>query len=201
MTVNTLTGEIVADFDSVEARAITNRIKDAVESTWSLLLEAHDRRAWHILGYASWRDYAITEFGIGKSRAYQLLDQARVIREIEAAGSTDVEITEAEARDIKPVLAEVVDAIAAVVAEGEPETVKAKVREVISKARAAAPRRRPLPDQFLDATIGLTKAADRLAKLLTDDRFTQNADQVASKYRSDLMRVRDALDGVITRLS
>lgn len=137
--VNTMTGEIVGTCTPDEAREITDRIKGAVESAWRLLLEAHDRCAWSALGYGSWRDYAQTEFGIGQSRAYQLLDQARVVREIEAAsGSTKVEITEREARDLKPHLEEVKADIAQAVAalpDPTPEAVAETVRVSVSRKR------------------------------------------------------------------
>ncbi|MGH3499335.1 MAG: DUF5131 family protein [Nocardioidaceae bacterium] len=84
------------------ARELTDRIKSAAEDLYALLLEAHEGQAWSALGYDSWRDYAMTEFGMGQSRAYQLLDQARIIREIEAASdSTNVERpNEGQAREL-----------------------------------------------------------------------------------------------------
>lgn len=60
--------------------------------------------------------------------------------------------------------------------------------------------RKPLADQFFDAAYDLTKAAERIARLADDDRFPANAEQVAARYRSDLLRARDAVQGVIDRL-
>lgn len=210
-TVDTTTGEIVADLDSVEARAITNRIKDAAESIWSLLLEAHDRKAWKALAYRSWRDYAMTEFGMGQSQAYRLLDQARVIQEIESVTgfSPNGEISESAARDIKPHLEAVKAGIAEVVEPTDsPEVITEKVKDVISStrettkaAKAKAPNRRALTDQFFDAATDLTRVADRIARLAEDDRFTRNANEIATSYRSDLVRAVDAVRGVINRLS
>src|SRR5687768_8036370 len=73
-----------------EARALTDRIKDAADQLWTLLLEAHEGRAWEALGYTSWRDYAKSEFGIGQSHAYRLLDQGRVIRAVAAAANSPI---------------------------------------------------------------------------------------------------------------
>jgi hypothetical protein len=84
-----LSSELGAD----EARALTDEIKGATERLYALLLQAHEGRAWSALGYDSWRDYAMTEFGMSQSRAYQLLDQGRVIQAIEAARSADVAST------------------------------------------------------------------------------------------------------------
>lgn len=78
------TTELTAD----EARELTSQIKGTAERMYSLLLRAHEGRAWSALGYESWRDYAMAEFGMSQSHAYRLLDQARVIREIEAASDS-----------------------------------------------------------------------------------------------------------------
>jgi len=61
-------------------------------------------------------------------------------------------------------------------------------------------RRYPLPEAFWQATRDLTKVSQRIERLVEDDRFTRNADEVATLYRSDLIRARDALQGVINRL-
>jgi hypothetical protein len=99
-----------------EAVTITNRIKRTADELWSLLSTAHARRAWEPLGYGSWHEFVGTEFSMSRGRSYQLLNQAMVIRQIEVAiaeqrgdsVSTSVDISEAAARDIKPVLGEVV---------------------------------------------------------------------------------------------
>lgn len=126
--------------DEREARDLTDRIKATAEQLWTLLLEAHDRQAWHALGYGTWSAYIDAEFDMGRAHAYRLLDQARVIRALEAVvspdGDTPVHVTEAEARDIKPVLDEVVEEVAART-EAEPDRPPAEVvAEVVEKARA-----------------------------------------------------------------
>jgi hypothetical protein len=146
-----------------DARALTDRIKTTAERLLSLLLEAHERRAWEALGYDSWRTYAVAEFGMSKSRAYQLLDQAKVLREIEAAaGSTDVELTEAEARDIKPMLGEVAAEIRERVAEGPPEQVADVVKSVVKEQRSRRRRRPPRPTAK-QCELANDAAADRFA--------------------------------------
>lgn len=93
---------VVRRLTAEEARALTDEIQQSAERTYSLLLRAHEGEAWAALGYGSWRDYATTEFNMSQSRAYQLLDQARVVRSIEAASdSTNVELpNEAQAREL-----------------------------------------------------------------------------------------------------
>lgn len=98
MTVDTVTGEIVTDdLTADQARTLTNDIKSSAERVYSLLLTAHERKAWAALGYHTWESYVRTEFDMSRGRSYQVLDQARVIKAIgDAAGvSTSVDITEA----------------------------------------------------------------------------------------------------------
>lgn len=45
-----------------QARALTDRIKVAVEGTWQLIREAYTTRTWAVLGYESWDAYCAEEF-------------------------------------------------------------------------------------------------------------------------------------------
>ncbi len=117
-----------------DARALTDRIKGTTEQLWQLLLEAHEREAWKVLGYPSWRAYAKRELAISQSHAYRLLDQGRVIRQLEAAANSPVgEIPESVARDIKPHIAEVADRVREHIADGEPPA--AAVQHAVAAAR------------------------------------------------------------------
>lgn len=49
-----------------EARALTDRIKVAVEGTWQLIREAYTTRAWASLGYETWDAYCAAEFGTSR---------------------------------------------------------------------------------------------------------------------------------------
>jgi|GEM_PF-4584148 len=60
--------------------------------------------------------------------------------------------------------------------------------------------RRAITDQFFDAAFDLTKTVDRIDRLVNDHRFPQNAEKVATKNRDDLLRARDVLDDVLTRM-
>ena len=65
------------------------------------------------LGYESWGGYVKAEFHMSRSHSYQLIDQGRVVRALQDAGqvSTMVDITEREARRIKPRLEQMTEAI------------------------------------------------------------------------------------------
>lgn len=147
--VDAETGEIIAACTPDEARKLTDDIKGAAERVWSLLLEAHERKAWSALGYATWADYVGAEFDMSRGHAYRLIDQARVIREIEQVvspyGDTTVSLPEATARDIKPHLASVTEGIKKKLAEEAtapaPDRVQEIVAEVITEERDKAKAR------------------------------------------------------------
>jgi hypothetical protein len=135
--VNRITGEVLASCTEAEARALTDRIKSAAEQTWALLTEAHERRAWSPLGYDRWEDYVRAEFDMTRQNAYYLLNQGRVIREISAAAgmTTNVDIPEWHARDLKPVLPQVVDTIRERVASEPHRPPVEIVRDVVTETR------------------------------------------------------------------
>lgn len=185
--------EIAHRLTKDEARALTEEIKQSAEHTYTLLLRAHEGEAWDALGYASWRDYATTEFNMSQSRAYQLLDQARIVRSIEAASdSTMVELpNERQVRELSRIPEpERVDVWRETVERtgGHPtaaavrETYTARAEDVVDaelvdepvRAEPSKQKRRPLPEAFTDAGRDLTRAAERLARLTEDDRFARN---------------------------
>lgn len=136
--IKTAQSNVTGPMDKAEAQAITDRIRKAVDGLWQLLLEAHDRRAWRALGHGSWEAYVNAEFGMTRQHSYRLLDQGRVIHAIEeAAGKVSPmgDISERDARDLKPVLPKVAAEIKQRVKAGE-EPEKA-VKEVVSAAREA----------------------------------------------------------------
>lgn len=100
----------------VEARQLTDDIKETAEQLWKLLLRAYEGKAWKVLGYVSWEAYVKTEFDMGRSHSYRILDQGKVILALQEAASVNLgtrevsplgDISERDARDIKPVLPQV----------------------------------------------------------------------------------------------
>lgn len=163
--VDTETGELVSDLTRAEARDLTETIKSNVDSLWSLLKESYDRRAWAALGYGSWREYATTEFGMSQSHAYRLLDQARVIAEIEAAANSPMGeiLSERDARDLKPVLAEAKRAVEeATAGEKSDEDKQEAARKALDGLRdAMVARQRPTRPTDVSAE-GLAALKDRV---------------------------------------
>ena len=120
-----------------EARTLTDAIKSATEVLWVLIARAHAGKAWNALGYPTWEEYVRAEFDISRSRSYQLLDQGRVIREIEAAvpEGTEVHLSEAAARDLKGVLEEVVPEIRERTSGLEPDEASVVLDEIVEEQR------------------------------------------------------------------
>ncbi len=68
-----------------EARHCVNEIKRGMADLRYLLLDLDEREGWRALGFANICACAMAEFGYEKSRVYQLLDAARVERNISTA--------------------------------------------------------------------------------------------------------------------
>lgn len=83
----------VARFDTVvavmtadEARACVTRINAHMNSARLELLCLYEGRGWQALGYASWRECVVNEFGQSKSRLYQELEAAQIEQRISTNG-------------------------------------------------------------------------------------------------------------------
>lgn len=83
--------------------------------------------------------------------------------------------------------------------EWEPERKAEPTSEPITPV-SKPQKRKPLPDSFWRATYDLKKRSETVVRLSADDRFKKNKDQIADVNLSDLIRVRDALNGVIQQL-
>lgn len=59
------------------------------------------------------------------------------------------------------------------------------------------PRRNPLPDQFFKAIYDLQKNIERVERLIEDDRFQQNKEQIALRHKSDLLRSAELLEELL----
>lgn len=123
--------------DESAARQLTDRIRVTTSHLCLLLLEASEGRAWFALGYPSWARYVRDEFGLSRSRAYELLEQARVLQTLRRAlGLSGVpEVSPYAAAQVKPRLAEVLRAVERR-REGLPEErVLALVRVAVDEVR------------------------------------------------------------------
>lgn len=133
-----VTAENATPLDIRRARTLTDKIKKAADGLWRLIEEAHTSRAWAVLGYKSWAQYVTAEFDMSKQRSYQLLDQAKVTRELEeATGAKGVVIPERAARLLKPRMESAIADVRARIDAGEaPEEV---IADLVDRAGEEPP--------------------------------------------------------------
>ncbi len=73
-----------AEMGRTEAEQVTQAIKDNFDSLGAMLAMARDRKAYKALGYRSFETYCQSEFGKSISSAYQLIEDAKVLSQLEA---------------------------------------------------------------------------------------------------------------------
>jgi hypothetical protein len=64
-----------------EARRLTDEVKADTQKLWAKLLSLYEGGAHTALGYSLWAAYCEQEFHMRRTRAYQLLQAARVINQ------------------------------------------------------------------------------------------------------------------------
>jgi hypothetical protein len=159
-----------------EARTLTEAIKGHVKNLYLLMLEAHSGRAWVALGYKTWEAYVRAEFGLSRSRSYELLIQARVVQTIRgAAGMSGVpDISTHLAMRLQPHLAGLVESIQREATHGWSE-VKARegVAQAIRRQRVAMRQTRRRVSEL--AAWDRTPSAERGPRLIADESFRTDA--------------------------
>lgn len=147
--------------DARAARALTERIKGAANNFSLLLLEAQERQAWLPLGYRTWQRYVRQEFGLSRTRSYELLDHGRLIRAIQATTGVSLiaDIPPYAARKVKPYFGQFIAGLKSRL-EGRPaEEIPLIVSDVIRNTKPRVRvlmRREPaaqLSDHVLDAIV------------------------------------------------
>ena len=170
-----------------EAQNITDAIRSAATATWVLLTKAHQFKAYKALGYETWADYVKTEFEISSQRSYQLLDLGKAVAMIEAVTpeGTIVQITEAQARDIKRELPAITEKIADETRGKTPEEASEDVDRIIDEIREQkkaddkeAEKRAKAAEEAEQEGYqrGLEAAADALLEADRPDGMTDIAD-------------------------
>lgn len=138
---------VLDSMTEVEARTITRRIRSGVGHVSMLLLEAHERRAWAVLGYPTWEEYVRQELGLSRTRSYELVYHGQVIRKVQAvSGVFGVfgipNISPYAAIQIKAHIDEVTEALRVRMMQARTQAdAAAIVAEVVEEARASVARR------------------------------------------------------------
>jgi hypothetical protein len=155
--------------DARAARALTEKIKSAANNFSLLLLEAQERQAWVALGYRTWERYVRQEFGLSRTRSYELLDHGRLIRAIQATTGVSLiaDIPPYAARKVKPYFNQFIAGLKSRV-EGKPaEEIPLIVSDVIRNAR---PRVR-----VLERREPVAQLSDRAIEVITSSSLGRRA--------------------------
>lgn len=200
----------------VDARALTDRIKIAVEGTWQLIQEAYVSRAWAVLGYSTWDGYCEAEFGASRLRLPRE-ERQEIVASLRDSGLSTRAIASATGLSRNTVRGELRDQVGQIDPPDEPRRITgvdgktyaakpehAEERDVGSTVKPPPPapekKRRPLGEAFREASYELQKLAERVDRLTADDRFSRNAEQVALVSRVDLLRALDLLTTAVGRI-
>lgn len=215
--------------DADSARRLTERIRytalsvrDGMEKLQRLVQEAKNGEAHEALGYASWTAYLSDVLGaeplrLPRDQRQELVGylsgegmSTRAIAPIVGVSDRTVSADMQVRSDFAPAPVAsrpTVDPDTGEVGEDYPLPAPVTGLDGKTYTRPAAatpptePKRRALTDQFFDAAYDLGKAVERVHRITQDDRFSQNADKVAAKHRSDLVRLNNLLTEVINQLS
>lgn len=217
------------EISPASARELTDRIKVGVDAIWELIKQAYQSRAWSALGYSSWDDYCTREFGTSRIRLPRE-ERQEVVASMREIGMSTRAIASATGTGYGTVARELAgdpngspEPNPITGTDGKTYTPRTKPEsefdpdeEIVPGMTAGQldvqprpgpgpadppkPKRRPLEEQFFDATHKLTSVCTTLQNLGNDDRLPRNREQVA-RYRSDLLRAIDTLQRVADQLS
>lgn len=148
-----------AEMSKADAKKLTQKIKTAVDDLWSLLVQAHEGKAWKALGYQTWEAYVSAEFSMSRQRSYQLIDQGKVIRAIaEATGENVKHVGQITARDAAVLKADLPSSI-------EQITAKINAGEAPDKAVAETARAQHLEKERVKAEKSAQQEEDEFAEI------------------------------------
>jgi hypothetical protein len=121
-----------------EAKHLTESIRATADVLYVLIQRAHAGKAWLALGYSSFGDYVNEEFDISRSRAYQLLNQANFIQQIESVApeGTHISLNEASVRDLRDSIESLLPEIQEATRNLSPEDAEAAINELVESRRA-----------------------------------------------------------------
>lgn len=122
------------ELNEEEARDLTNKIRTTTNVLYLLIARAHAGKAHIALGYSSFEAYIREEFNYSKSYAYKLLNQANVIKAIEAVApeGTQVYVSDATARGLKASMDDFIPELEERLAE-RPDDAGAVIEELITE--------------------------------------------------------------------
>jgi SAM-dependent methyltransferase len=125
-----------------EALAAVDRWHQLEDERFRLAYDMHERGAWKVLGYDSFKTFVETELGVSRRNGYRMVDVGAVTAAIEAACAARVTpVSQRDAEDLKPHLGLVGDRVREATEdtpeEGKADAARAAVDEVLAEIRDA----------------------------------------------------------------
>lgn len=209
-----------------DARRLTERIRimahsvaDSITKLRGLVAEAKAGNVHVQLGYESWTAYLADVLGDTPMRlarddrqevSRMLTDEGmstRAAAKVLGVSDFTIRTDNAGARFLAPEPVEIeADPTTGEVIEddeaaAEPRTITGLDGKTYQRSEPQKPRRRPIADQSRTAGWELTEALERIERILTDDRFPTNKDEVATHLRSHLTNAIDSCQGFLDRIN
>lgn len=188
----------VENFDQI--RAILQAPGGKVKELLRLLEECKDGKADVVMAMPNWPTFLITALEGGLAGQLNINERIQLSTFLFREGMSTRSIGQVLHASHTTVLRDKGEA-----AEGnQREQVVGSDGKVYPAARRAVPKpkkpRRPLPETAFMVVFDLGKVARRVEKVLADDRFDTNVDNM-STHRGELITVRDLLDEFLEKLS
>jgi len=211
-----------------EARELTREISETLAVAWDKVVEAYQRRVWEPLGYGSWDSYCRAELGSTRLRL-PAEEREEAVRSLRSAGLSTRAIAAATGISKGTVHRAATAPVGAVAQANErparviglngkfyagsrgaagnlDEPIETGVvgeepRSETPQPASSASKRRPLTEQARDAGWEIRRAAERVARIVGDDRLSANKQQVSAALRAHLLFVAEAVSAALGELS
>ena len=208
-------------------RAALDRVSTAWADLGDRVTEAFQRRADLALGYDSWAEYAAAELrpseGLAADVRRQLVGMltnhgmsTRAIAPV--VGVSQDTVVKDRSRQVKDDLSPAAEHVDTVTGEIVTEHTAAaqwaeRMRTYVETPKVTGldgktytrpeprtPARRPLVDSADDAGWELRRATEKLVRIVKDDRYQKNSDEVATRLRGHLINAIEVCQDLINRL-
>lgn len=216
--VNHETGEIMdAEFDedlsAEDARTLTDQIRQTLRVGHDLIIRAFQGRAWTALGYSTWDAYCAGEFNEARMVRLDREQRKEIVADMRVAGMSTGAI--ASSLGISDETART-DALSASKFLEGPKNYEVQGADGKSytyprrnspdptpapRVPQRATRRAPLTDFAFDASTDLLKVAERLVRVIEDDRFRDNRAAIASRAAGQINRAMELLGATQTAIN
>lgn len=194
-----------SSFTKAQARRLTGKLKGNLRASVELFMEAYDGRIWVPMGYSTWKDYLDSELGeyrikLPAVERKELVEKMSTPKSEGGPGMSSRAIADTLGVDQKTVVndrkglhvdSERVDGDAKVVGQDGVEQPARK---------PTPPRAVSLADKFTTLFVPVDSNLGDLLALTTDERWEDEAAEVAKRHRADITRVVNTLTQIVKAL-